>query len=223
MRLAATRSSTAIGDPPLVRSIWLSVQNRPLSSARSRHVHRIDTAHQNQRSVASSNGAYVCSRRSGSQHTIGTAQSASTSPPSPACTSKSSKQRSNGRRRGDPSTPCANAAEGQGRRPAPRRNDRCHGRSCGGSPGRRRPWWPRTAALVAPRRPRTLRPTSPSLPQQCPEQQTNDSQNGGSHHHVVGWLGDELAIRVETHHTSIVPFPWKPSRSPGHRASSRSP
>ena len=31
--------------------------------------------------------------------------------------------------------------------------------------------------------------------------------------HVVGALGDELAIRVEAHGASIVPFPWKPSRS----------
>ena len=222
MRPAATRSSTATGDRPPARSTWWFVQNRPWCSARSRHEHRIGMALLNPLWVTSSSGAFACWPRSGSQHTTDTVRSASTSRPSPACTSKCSKQRSSGHRHAGPSTLCASAAEGQARRPAPRRNDRCHGRSCGGSPGRRRPWWPRTAAPAAPRQLRTLRPTTPSLSQQCPQQQTNDGDNRRGHHQVVGRFGDELAIRVEAHSTSIVPIPWKPSRSLGHRASSRS-
>ena len=172
--------------------------------------------------VTSNSGAFACWPWSGSQHTTDTVRSASTLRPSPACTSKCSKRRSSVRRRADPSTPCANAAEGQARRPAPRHNDRFHERSCGGSPGTRRPWSPRRAAPVGRRQPRTLRPTSPSLSQQCPQQQGHDGKNRGGHHQVVGRFGDELAIRVEAHGNSIVPFPWKPSRSIGRRASSRS-
>ncbi len=222
MRPAATRSSTATGDRPPVRSTWWFAQNRPWCSARSRHEHRIAMALLNPLWATSNSGAFACWPCSGSQHTTDTVRSASTSRPSPACTSKCSKRRSSVRRRADPSMPCASAAEGQARRPAPRHNDRFHERSCGGSPGTRRPWWPRKAAPVAPRQPRTLRPTSPSLSQQCPQQHADDDKNRGGHHQVVGRPGDELAIRVEAHGPSIVPFPWKPSRSLGHRASSRS-
>ncbi len=222
MRPAATRSSTAIGDRLPVRSIWWFAQNRPWCSARSRHDHRIAMALRNPLWVTSSNGAFACWPWSGSPHTTDTVPSASTLRPSPACTSKCSKRRSSVRRRADPSTPCANDAEGQARRRARRHNDRRHGRSCGGNPGTRRPWWPRKAAPVAPRQRRTLRPTNPSLAQQCPQQQTNDGENRRGHHQVVGGFGAELAIRVEAPGTSIVPIPWKPSRSLGHRASSRS-
>ena len=222
MQPAATRSSTATGDRPPARSTWWFVQNRPWCSVRSRHEHRIAMALLNPLSVTSNSGAFACWPWSGSQHTTDTARSGSMSWPSPACTSKSSKRRSSFRRRADPSTPCANAAEGQVRRRARRHSGRCHERSCGGSPDTRRPWWPRTAAPAAPRQLRTLRPTTPSLSQQCPQQQTNDGDNRRGHHQVIGRLGDELAIGVEAHSTSIVPIPWKPSRSPGHRASSRS-
>jgi hypothetical protein len=222
MRPAATRSSIAIGDRPPVRSIWWFAQNRPWCSARSRHDHRIAMALRNPLWVTSNNGGFACWPWSGSPRTIDTVRSASTLRPSPACTSKCSKRRSSARRRADPSTPCASADEGRARRRVLRHNDRFHERSCGGSPGTRRPWWPRTAAPVGPRQPRTLRPTSPSSSQQCPQQQANDDNNRGGHHQVVGRFGDELAIRVEAHGTSIVPFPWKPSRSNGRRASSRS-
>ena len=222
MQPAATRSSTATGDRPPARSTWWFAQNRLWCSARSRHEHRIATVLLNPLWVTSNSGVFACWPCSGSQHTTDTVRSASTSRPSPACRSKCSKRRSNARRRADPSTPCANDAEGQARRRAQRRNGRCHERSCGGSPGIRRPWWLRRAAPVAHRQPRTLRPTSPSLSQHSPQQQANDGKNGGGHHQVVGRLGDELAIRVEAHGTSIVPIPWKPSRSLGYRASSRS-
>jgi hypothetical protein len=222
MQPAATRSSTATGDRLPARSTWWFAQDRPWCSARSRHEHRNATDLLNPLLVTSNSGASACWPCSGSQHTTDMVRSASTSRPSPACTSKCSKRRSSVRRRADPSTPCANAAEGQARRPALRHNDRFHERSCGGSPGTRRPWWPRKAAPAARRQRRTLRPTTPSLSQQCPQQQTNDGENRRGHHQVVGRFGDELAIRVEAHGTSIVPIPWKPSRSLGHRASSRS-
>ena len=223
MQPAATRSSTATGDRPPVRSILWFAQNRPWCSARSRHEHRIGMALLNPLWVTSNSGAFACWPWSGSQHTTDTARSGSMSWPSPACTSKSSKRLSSFRRRADPSTPCANAAEGQVRRRARRHRGRCHERSCGGSPDTRRPWWPRTAVLVAPRRARSLRPTIPSLSEQRPRDKRDDCQNRGSDHQVVSRLGDELAIRVEAHRTSIVPFPWKPSRSVGRRVWSPSP
>ena len=118
-----------------------------------------------------------------------------------------------------PSRLCASAGAGRVRPPARRRSGRCRPGSGGGTRGTRTPWSLRRAGPAEPRSLRTRRPTARWLPEQCPCQQTDDSKRRGDNEDVVGGLGDELAIRVEAHRTSIVPFPWKPSRCIGHRAS----
>ena len=134
------------------------------------------------------------------------------SPLSPVCTSRCSRQRSSLRRcGGDPNRPCANGGASPARRPARRHSGRYRRESCDGTQGTHTPWWLRMAAPAGPRPPRSRRPTSPSLPEKCPRQQTDDGKNCCHHEHVVGGLGDELAIRVEAHRLSIVLFPSKPS------------
>ena len=219
----ATRWSIATGDPVPVRSIWSRVRARWWFSARSRREHRIGSVRPRLRSAARSSDASGCWRQSGWLSTIGTDLFASMSPPSLACTSRCSRRRSSSRGSGGvPSKPCASAGASPARLSVQLHSGRARGGSCGGSQGTRRPWSPRTAAPVAPRRLRSLRPTIPLLSQQCPREEADHYRHSGGDHHVVGRLGDELAIRVEAHGTSIVPFPWKPSRSVERRVSSPS-
>ena len=198
------------------------------------------SARPNLRSGGSSNDASGCWPASGSRSTTGTVPSDSTSRRSPACTSSVrggllvdrgtetvhrtircqpvTRASRGGRPSGGPSRPCASGGEGPGRRLVRRRSGRCRRESCGGSRGRRTPWSPRTAEPGEPRpapKPPSHRPFAvfTCSSQQRPRQQTDDSQDRSHHEHVVGGLGDELAIGVESHRTSIVPFPWKPSRS----------